>query len=231
MEDGEATPTTCLFPKEQKPTRKPNLAVKQQKGRRVPNPKTTKGRQKIEIKEIQEENRRQVTFSKRRSGLFKKAAELSVLCGAQIGIITFSRCDRVYAFGNVDTLIDKYLRKAPVTLRSQYGGDDEATGGRDENGRMWWEREVESVREEEMEEYMKGLSGLRENLWTRICELGGDNDPTVQENAQAFPNLMAPVDWKMIDENLTIKNDQDEAGNGGYMDFEAIPFLSQFSKP
>ncbi|KAJ4909440.1 MADS-box transcription factor family protein [Raphanus sativus] len=215
MENGEATPTPCLLSTgQQKPMPTiPNVARKQRKEKKVQNPKTTKGRQRIEIKEIKEENRRQVTFSKRRTGLFKKAAELSVLCGAQIGIITFSRCDRVYSFGNVGTLIEKYLRKSPVTLRSKFS-DDVATGGGEEDGCMWWERAVESVPEEEMEEYVKGLSGLRENLWTRICELGGD--PTVQMNAQAFPDLMAPVDWKMIDENLTIRNDQDQAGKWIY---------------
>ena len=64
----------------------------------------------------------------------------------------------------MDTLIEKYLRKAPVTLRSQYNGDDVATGGGEENGSMCWEKAVESVPEEDMEEYIKGLSGLRDNL-------------------------------------------------------------------
>ncbi|KAI3692146.1 hypothetical protein L6452_31955 [Arctium lappa] len=36
--------------------------------------KKTKGRKKIEIKKIQSTNSRQVTFSKRRTGLFKKAS-------------------------------------------------------------------------------------------------------------------------------------------------------------
>ena len=212
MENGEASLTSCLPFKEQKPMQTPNLAVKQRNGRKQQNPKTTKGRQRIEIKEIQEENRRQVTFSKRRTGLFKKAAELSVLCGAQIGIITFSRCERIYAFGNVNTLIESYLRKTPVMLRSYYGGD--VATGVDGDGPMWWERAVESVPEEEMDEYMKGLNGLRENLWTRICEMSGD--PTAQMNAQICPDLMAPVNWKLMDENLTVKNDQGQAGYDGY---------------
>ncbi|KAH0897703.1 hypothetical protein HID58_047271, partial [Brassica napus] len=160
--------------------------------KKLQNPKTIKSRQKIEIKEIKKENRRQR------------------LLRALIGIITFSHCDRVYSFGSMDTLIEKYLRKAPVTLRSQYNSDDVATGGGEENGSMCWEKAVESVPEEDMEE---------------ICELGGD--PTVQMNALAFPSLMAPVDWKIMDENLTIRIDQDEAGNGGYVDFAVILFLSQ----
>ncbi|XP_006390670.2 MADS-box transcription factor 23 [Eutrema salsugineum] len=208
MEHGEASSTTCLPSTEQNPLQNLTFPIKQQRETKLQSSKTTKGRQKIEIKEIKEKNRRQVTFSKRRTGLFKKAAELSVLCGAQIGIITFSRFQRIYTFGNVDTLIEKYLRKAPVMLRSHLDGEA-LTGEEDVDGRMWWERAVESVREEEMEEYMKGLHGLRENLWKKICEMGGD--PTVQMNAQAFPNPMAPTDWKITDENLTVRNDQGHA--------------------
>ncbi|XP_062217675.1 agamous-like MADS-box protein AGL29 [Phragmites australis] len=55
--------------------------------------KASLGRQKIEIKPIQNEEARQVCFSKRRQGLFKKASELSILCGAMIGAIVFSKSD------------------------------------------------------------------------------------------------------------------------------------------
>lgn len=48
------------------------------------------GRGKIEVKRIENKTSRQVTFSKRRSGLMKKTHELSVLCDAQIGLIVFS---------------------------------------------------------------------------------------------------------------------------------------------
>ncbi|CAN8235325.1 unnamed protein product [Cochlearia groenlandica] len=216
MEDGEASSTTCLPSNQQKkPLRKPNLLNNQQ------NPKTTKGRQKIEIKEIKEENRRQVTFSKRRTGLFKKAAELSVLSGAKIAIITFSRCNRIYTFGNVDALLDKYMRKTPVMLRPLPGGgvDDVAQGG---EGVMWWERAAESVPEEEIEEYIKGLNGLRDNLWTRICEMSGNNDRTVQ----MITNPTAQIDWHAMDQDLMAMNYQGHVGNNGYVE-NAIPFMSQ----
>ncbi|MFS7907384.1 putative transcription factor MADS-type1 family [Helianthus anomalus] len=52
--------------------------------------KITKGRNKIEIKKIEETNRRRVTFSKRRTRLFKKASELCILTRAQIAILVHS---------------------------------------------------------------------------------------------------------------------------------------------
>ncbi|XP_071719092.1 agamous-like MADS-box protein AGL29 [Rutidosis leptorrhynchoides] len=73
--------------------------------------KTTKGRKKIEIKKIVENNSRQVTFSKRRTGLFKKAAELCVLTGAKIAILVRSPGGRFYTFGhpNADVIVGRYL--------------------------------------------------------------------------------------------------------------------------
>ncbi|TYI03898.1 hypothetical protein ES332_A11G374800v1 [Gossypium tomentosum] len=47
------------------------------------------GRGKIEIKKIENLNSRQVTFSKRRNGLLKKAKELSITCDAEVGVIIF----------------------------------------------------------------------------------------------------------------------------------------------
>ncbi|KMT18771.1 hypothetical protein BVRB_2g028880 isoform B [Beta vulgaris subsp. vulgaris] len=58
------------------------------------------GRGKIEIKKIENANSRQVTFSKRRSGLLKKAHELSVLCDAEVAVIIFSSTGRLFEFSN-----------------------------------------------------------------------------------------------------------------------------------
>ncbi|AED96137.1 K-box region and MADS-box transcription factor family protein [Arabidopsis thaliana] len=59
-------------------------------------------RGKIEIKKIENVTSRQVTFSKRRSGLFKKAHELSVLCDAQVAAMIFSQKGRLYEFASSD---------------------------------------------------------------------------------------------------------------------------------
>lgn len=48
------------------------------------------GRGKIVIKKIENPTNRQVTYSKRRTGIMKKAKELTVLCDAQVSIIMFS---------------------------------------------------------------------------------------------------------------------------------------------
>jgi len=55
-----------------------------------PEGKKTKGKQVIEIRYIENRDRRQVTFSKRKAGLLKKASELSRLCGAHFAVTIFS---------------------------------------------------------------------------------------------------------------------------------------------
>ncbi|KAL0658919.1 hypothetical protein Bca4012_079504 [Brassica carinata] len=59
-------------------------------------------RGKIEIKRIENQTSRQITFSKRRKGLLKKAHELSVLCDAQVAAIVFSQKGKLYEFASSD---------------------------------------------------------------------------------------------------------------------------------
>mgnify|MGYP000456305712 FL=1 len=57
-------------------------------------------RGKIKIKRIESISNRQVTFSKRRNGLLKKANELSILCDAEIALIIFSSTGKLYQFSS-----------------------------------------------------------------------------------------------------------------------------------
>ncbi|GMQ05212.1 hypothetical protein CsSME_00050329 [Camellia sinensis var. sinensis] len=57
-------------------------------------------RGKTQMKRIENATSRQVTFSKRRSGLLKKAFELSVLCDAEVALIIFSPKGKLYEFSN-----------------------------------------------------------------------------------------------------------------------------------
>jgi hypothetical protein len=57
-------------------------------------------RERREIKRIESAAARQVTFSKRRRGLFKKAQELSVLCDADVALIVFSSTGKLSQFAS-----------------------------------------------------------------------------------------------------------------------------------
>ncbi|KAE8647540.1 hypothetical protein Csa_003420 [Cucumis sativus] len=71
------------------------------------------GRGKIVIRRIDNSASRQVTFSKRRKGLIKKAKELSILCDAEVGLIIFSSSGKHYEFASssMHSIIEKYNRR------------------------------------------------------------------------------------------------------------------------
>ncbi|RRT56704.1 hypothetical protein BHE74_00045669 [Ensete ventricosum] len=56
------------------------------------------GRGRVQLKRIENKINRQVTFSKRRSGLLKKAHEISVLCDAEVALIVFSTKGKLYEY-------------------------------------------------------------------------------------------------------------------------------------
>lgn len=58
------------------------------------------GRGKIVIQRIDNSTSRQVTFSKRRKGLIKKAKELAILCDAQVGLVIFSSTGKLYEYSS-----------------------------------------------------------------------------------------------------------------------------------
>lgn len=62
------------------------------------------------IRRIDNSTSRQVTFSKRRNGLLKKAKELAILCDAEVGVMVFSSTGKLYDFSSssMKTIIERY---------------------------------------------------------------------------------------------------------------------------
>lgn len=71
-------------------------------------------RGKTQMKRIENDTSRQVTFSKRRNGLLKKAYELSVLCDAEVGLIIFSPRGKLYEFASpsMEEILEKYKKRS-----------------------------------------------------------------------------------------------------------------------
>ncbi|XP_060668466.1 MADS-box protein SOC1 isoform X3 [Ziziphus jujuba] len=69
-------------------------------------------RGKTQMRRIENATSRQVTFSKRRNGLLKKAFELSVLCDAEVALIIFSPRGKLYEFASssMQATIERYRR-------------------------------------------------------------------------------------------------------------------------
>ncbi|XP_062099071.1 agamous-like MADS-box protein AGL62 [Humulus lupulus] len=122
--------------------------------------KRGQGRQKIEIKKLQKKSRKQVTFSKRRSGIFNKAGELSLLCGSDIAVIVFSPNGKLFCFGHpsVDNLIHRYLNGISHTATST--NDSEQIAAVDGTIRTY----VESLEELEAEKKQVAEARLLSSL-------------------------------------------------------------------
>ncbi|XP_077536763.1 serum response factor blistered isoform X4 [Haemaphysalis longicornis] len=76
----------------------PQQQQQQPKKMPPPNGKKTKGRVKIKMEFIDNKLRRYTTFSKRKTGIMKKAYELSTLTGTQVMLLVASETGHVYTF-------------------------------------------------------------------------------------------------------------------------------------
>ncbi|KAL8161444.1 hypothetical protein V2J09_012933 [Rumex salicifolius] len=69
------------------------------------------GRGRVELKRIENKINRQVTFSKRRGGLVKKAHEISVLCDAEVALIVFSNRGKLFEYST-----DSWYHLIPLSI-------------------------------------------------------------------------------------------------------------------
>ncbi|TKY50140.1 Agamous MADS-box protein AGL8-like [Spatholobus suberectus] len=87
------------------------------------------GRGKVQLKQIENKISRQVTFSKRRTGLRKKAHEISVLCDAQVALIIFNAKGKIFEYSSessMENVLERYERHAHI---GQFVGDGDESQG------------------------------------------------------------------------------------------------------
>ncbi|XP_060167928.1 MADS-box protein SVP-like isoform X1 [Lycium barbarum] len=144
-------------------------------------------RQKIQIKKIDNLTARQVTFSKRRRGLFKKAQELSTLCDADIGLIVFSATGKLfeYSSSSMVQLIEKHKMQSerenmdsPDQLQSSNLQSERKTCAMLSREFVEKNRELRQLNGEELqglglEELMK-LEKIVEGGISRVLKIKGD---------------------------------------------------------
>ncbi|XP_027359868.1 truncated transcription factor CAULIFLOWER A-like [Abrus precatorius] len=88
------------------------------------------GRGRVQLKRIENKINRQVTFSKRRTGLLKKAHEISVLCDAEVGLIVFSHKGKLFEYATdscMEKILERHERYA-YAERQLVGNDSETQG-------------------------------------------------------------------------------------------------------
>ncbi|XP_058750219.1 agamous-like MADS-box protein AGL21 isoform X1 [Vicia villosa] len=97
------------------------------------------GRGKIVIRRIENCTSRQVTFSKRRKGLIKKAKELAILCDAQVGLVIFSATGKLYEYANTSM-------KSVIERYNSFKEDQQVTYPESEV--KFWQRESDILRQQ-----------------------------------------------------------------------------------
>ncbi|CAI9272980.1 unnamed protein product [Lactuca saligna] len=169
--------------------------------------RSSQGRKKIEIKKIEEENNRQVTFSKRRNGLFKKAAELCILTGAHITMLVHSPGGRVFAFGHptVDDVADRFLN---ITTNNA-STSDESTTQKGQLEKEFNQHYVEISKELEAEKKLRDV--IQESKIINASELpwySEDVDGLEVEELQQYISSLVELKRKVLvraDELMMIK--------------------------
>lgn len=167
--------------------------------------KKTLGRRKIEMKKIEKRSNLQVTFTKRRTGLFKKASELALLCGAQIAILVQSPAGKMYSFGqpSVDALIHPFLtaEAPPPEMNSLSHEQRQIIAGieyeeaamrlememRKHRGESWWNEPYEGLELHELEEYLEALQVLTDNVSKRADAKEMEEFMKLQDNFGSAP--------------------------------------------
>ncbi|XP_047049424.1 agamous-like MADS-box protein AGL23 [Lolium rigidum] len=156
------------------------------------NGKKTKGRQRRELRRVEGKEPRQVTFSKRKAGLWKKASELALLCHARVAVVVVSEAGRAFAFGSpsADAVLggcggndapadweamealcrEAKQRAAEVEKeaeRMSAAGNNVLELQRQTGKRFWFEVDPAALGEEELPVFVRALRRLRDNVGRR----------------------------------------------------------------
>uniref|UniRef100_A0A7N0UFP1 MADS-box domain-containing protein n=1 Tax=Kalanchoe fedtschenkoi TaxID=63787 RepID=A0A7N0UFP1_KALFE len=133
--------------------------------------KRTRGRQKTQMRLVQREEDRLITFSKRKAGINKKATELCVMCDAQVAFILFSPKGNAFSYGHPDvkSVVNKFLGREEYPIN----GDPRVIELIDEHRRERNEELVEfyNVLQHHVTEYAK-----HKELVKQMAESRGDDD-------------------------------------------------------
>ncbi|XP_009588907.1 floral homeotic protein GLOBOSA isoform X2 [Nicotiana tomentosiformis] len=120
------------------------------------------GRGKIEIKRIENSSNRQVTYSKRRNGILKKAKEISVLCDARVSVIIFASSGKMHEFSSTSLvdILDQYHKLTGRRLwdAKQENLDNEINKVKKDNDNMQIELRELMMLEDALE---NGLTSIR----------------------------------------------------------------------
>lgn len=175
-------------------------------------------REKIQIRKIDNATARQVTFSKRRRGLFKKAQELSILCDAEVGLVVFSATGKLFDFSSssMKTIIEKHdihmkkmLRPDQPTLDLNMDHDNHTSLSKKvaETNQQLRRMKGEDLQELTIEE----LQNLEKTLESGLSRISGRKSEQIFEKI----NGLQQKGLELMEENMRLKQQAAEMSKAG----------------
>ncbi|KAG8661089.1 hypothetical protein MANES_02G196125v8 [Manihot esculenta] len=181
-------------------------------------------RGKVQMKRIENPVHRQVTFCKRRSGLLKKAKELSVLCDAEIGVFIFSPHGKFYELatnGSMQELVERYMKVSGGNMQpDEQAKETQSLDAKEEINML--KKEIEILQKglrylvgggaEHSQMTMDELLMLEKNLEIWICHIRSKKMEIMSKEIQLLKNkIEESVDFSnfasMSPYPLTIQNE------------------------
>ncbi|KAI3695034.1 hypothetical protein L1987_78022 [Smallanthus sonchifolius] len=189
------------------------------------------GRGKIEIKRIENTSNRQVTYSKRKNGIIKKAKEITVLCDANVSLVIYGSSGKMYEYcspkTNLIDMLDRYQRLSGNKL-----WDAKHENLQNEIDRI--KKENESMQIELR--HLKGEDITSLNIEELIAyEDALENGLTnIREKKDEIPKLMRKHEQALEEENkhlVYLAQQGEMAAMGDYQGHEPFSFRVQPMQP
>ncbi|KAJ6795966.1 truncated transcription factor CAULIFLOWER A-like [Iris pallida] len=185
------------------------------------------GKGRVQLRRIENKTSRQVSFSKRRSGLLKKANELAVLCDADVGLIIFSAKGKLYEYCStscMEEIINRYreFSNAERDVNSQAQNQHNSTAKQSQPGeldcpktnselmeiaqRYLDERDVDLLNVNELEKMEKELDAALRQTMSRKAKLMTDIISKLREKGKLLVEERRFLESVLEEEETTRMN-------------------------
>lgn len=153
------------------------------------------GRRKIDIEPLTDERNRTVTFVKRKTGLFKKAHELAVLCQVDLAVIIIGPQNKVYEFSSIDT--DSLLTNFQNLRKKTQDEDSEASSSSPPAKKLKPNLSRPNLFEKDLKKEFKEDQPQRPVLRVQIPKDSLDGEKTLSESdkEKKIPPLMSKFSY------------------------------------
>ncbi|KAL6566431.1 Floral homeotic protein APETALA 1 [Orobanche gracilis] len=205
------------------------------------------GRGKVQLKRIENKINRQVTFSKRRGGLLKKAHEISVLCDAEVALIVFSHKGKLFEYSTdscMDRILEKYERysiaerqlvsnepETPANWTIEYSRLKARIELLQKNHRHYMGQDLDSMTLKDLQNLEQQLDTGLKSIRSRKNQLLNESISEMQRKEKAIKEQNSMLAKKIKEKEKEIGQQQTQWGQQNYCTNPAPQFLMASHQP